>query len=858
MARFARTQTNIQTNDGMSAVRTPSAFNHVQQQTAGALDGAQPFAGDLSNAFSNFFGQVQKAGQTLQEAEFYTEKVKAQEFAQTQKEGGFLLANKMTQKNPNITRTDAEAQLSEEQKNNSNFMSTFRRTLGSNLGDNVYANFKVHMANVPPANYEAEASKWWEKNYSGGTGDVTVDSAMQAQWVRNYESDRVQYAGQAIKGVREDTTNELIKSAGVALNKPDFGVADLATIQQGFKTVFGYETDGQNMARTLTALKSAAVPLGRTATQRFIATLHQPTTGPDGKQTTFAEQFPAQVQEIEAEAMRGLESHVTLTGQETLKNAQQDLATMLAQEPDELKQFELLTNWRNTNLPKLSNTPGLGAGYRQLESQVTTKIAELGAYKLGMNRMGAFVADPTGAMAGFDLTEYKKYAEEYMTRNFNPFTGKQGVPDEVVAQQAGAFLRAGVSRFGINAIPAEITGQFSSALMSQDPATAARAASALKMLDGNGQMGAMLLDKDPRALAKFMDMTQGASTTPYGTLADRARTYDSNTSETYAEIQKQGGIRKYLFSSEGTSTKIDAKWQSEFRGRKMNEALDEALGDSWGTPDVADPVYARVDSMVGVVVARRRAAGLPVDDFGDIRKEVALNLRNTIVVNEGKISMVRDEQTVGVDPKTGRETRVPLGNAVINPFTRTVENTAETLKKDRDAVSRGLRSLNMDGIVGVDIGFVQSTEARKVNGQLLVDKEHGVPMHIPVGQGLSMQQQFNNSGEEKSWLTRWGNDKVTFTGNLDADQKLAEKYLHPSLILMPQKGVKSVNGEYKEVTTGYQLILTPRLTEHLKMTDEQLRQAALQDPREVENAMAVLARRQRSNSWGFSPIGGFR
>lgn len=846
MARMNRTQTSLQSsNNGMPSVGL-QRFNQVVPKVGGASDGVNPFAGDLSSAFNNFFGQISKAASTLQEADFAIRKQEAQVVAEKWRQDGLATANREFQKNPNITAQEAESRLTPEQKDNNNFLLTFRKAMGANVGDKIYSDFRIHMANVDPAKYETEASDWWQKKFAGGTGDPTVDASMQAQWMRNYEQDRVTFAGEAIKAVRQNTTNEIIKNVGPRINSADFGVADITAIQTQFQSLFNGESAGQNMARALTALKIAAVPLGRTATQRFIAALHapMPTDNPD-ETTSIAEQFPAQVAAVEQETTAALESYVTLSGQQALTKASTEFASILASNPDKLAQFDALTNWRLTTMPNLANTPGVGSGYSQLDDKVIGKLAELSAYKLAQNRMGAFVANPTEGIPGFDRTEFQKYGEDFMTRNFNPFTGKQGVPDEVVAMQAGQFLSAGISRFGLDGITKEVREQFGAALLSADTATSARAAHALKMIDGNGRIGAMLLDGNARALSKFQHMTQGNATVPYGTLQSRAGTFDVNVADTTADITKAGGVRKFLFSSEGTATKIDAKWQSEFRGSSMAEALDEVLGDTWGTPNVAEPVLARVEEMVGVVVARRAAEGLDISDYSAIRKEVALNLKNSIVISDGVIKMVREAPEVRLNEQ-GTAVSVPIGNSVMNPITFAVENTAETLRSDMDAIEAGMANLSIEGETGVSIGYKQSTDHRDVNGQLLTNKDTDTALTIPVGIGMNMQEQFSaGSTDRKGWWSRWGTDTVTFSGNVEKDQELARRYLHPAIQLIPQNAVRMVNGETKEVVIGYQLLLTPRLTGQTKMSLEDLRRSAVKDPRNGAAYIEELNRRQQ-------------
>jgi hypothetical protein len=846
MTRMARTQTNIRgETNGMSEVGT-KRFGHVVPQQVGASAGIQPFAGDLSSAFQNFFGQVSNAADKLVQADFVAKKQEAQNQFVVNQEAGVSAANKISQTNPTMSPKDAELQLSEDQRSNNAFLTTFRKTMGSNAGDQIYADFKVHMATQDPSTYEQQAMSWWKKNYGNGTGDPTVDTYMQSTWMRNYESDRVSFAGKAIENQREATSNEIMKNAGTRLSMADFGPQDIANIAANYRSgPFGGVSDGKAMAQAVAALKISAVSQGRTATTRLIAALHQPYTAKDGTQTTLAQMFPEQMGLLEGELTQGLMNYTTLKGAETVSQAMTDMQTVISSYPDELQQFTALTNFFTAKMGELAQTPGIGNGLETFRAAGLKQLGVLKAYGLGMNRMGAF---HTGEIpAGFDVDEFKKYGMEYMNRNFNVIDGKQGVPDQAIAVNAGMFLRRAVERFGVKAIDDDMVKMFAQGVLSDDPATAARSAIALKTLDGSGLLAEQLLGKDDAAaLAKFRYLTQGNATITTGDITQRGGSYDVRMKEAGVFIQKAGGTGAYLFQSEGTKAKQEAKFNEEFLGDSMGEAMEEAMGlDKWGTATMSPDLQLRVRNMVDVAVQQRLANNQPVD-IDSIRRHVADQLSNSVVRVGDTIELARSVPNPTVNEK-GQIVAVPLGNGVFNPATGKAENTAETFDSDKEALGVALEKVAPNGSTMLDgkLSFTPAQEHRDVSGYWVGD-EFNNPVNLAINEPYQMQPQFKEGDSTRSWwISRWGRDSVRFTGNVEEDQRLANRVLGPGVKLIPNIGVSpDANGELKPRINGYRLLLTPRLTGHSTMSLEELQRAAVRDPRNAPLYLEELRMRR--------------
>jgi len=91
----------MQTNapSQVSAKAKNQTFNHVQVNKVATREGINPFAGDLTNAFNNFFNKANNALSTLQESEFQADKMEAQREAQRRRTIGANDAKEMAASN---------------------------------------------------------------------------------------------------------------------------------------------------------------------------------------------------------------------------------------------------------------------------------------------------------------------------------------------------------------------------------------------------------------------------------------------------------------------------------------------------------------------------------------------------------------------------------------------------------------------------------------------------------------------------------------------------------------------------------------------------------------------------------------
>ena len=162
MARMARSQTNYRgATGGQAGVKTQSFAQQVPQiQSEGA--GLDPFRGDLTNAFNQFFGSVQNSISGFQQTKHENDMIEAQEYAVDMKKQATVSATDYYMENPKSRDVGAAlSTTSPEQQGNRHFVDTFKSSLGSNIGSRMYSDFALAQAQRAPSTFEANASQYW-------------------------------------------------------------------------------------------------------------------------------------------------------------------------------------------------------------------------------------------------------------------------------------------------------------------------------------------------------------------------------------------------------------------------------------------------------------------------------------------------------------------------------------------------------------------------------------------------------------------------------------------------------------------------------------------------------------------------
>ena len=853
MARMARTQTNIQSaNGGLASVST-QRFNHVVPEIGGASDGKNPFAGDLTNAFNNFFGKVSSSLNSLQQADMFVRQEDAKKYAQNMAQDAFAYGNRASAENRSMTKDQAmshlqgDTTLTAEQKTNTHFLTAYSKTVASNTGNHLYADFKLAQDGKPPSTFEANAATFWKENYGAGTGDPTFDSYMQEAWTRNYENDRVEAAKAVVAHQKAITNEEINTNVNMRVAQPDFGLVDISASADALRANNPSLTPGKAMSMALGMYKGAAVARGPRATQRFLALLHQqPNVGntPEGEPVpgqSFAQQFPTQTAQIEYETEQLMNAYVTRAGQEKVRAAANTFAQLMDSNPDEEVQMREVTRFMLNDLAALENTPGMGTAYQDLKNIVTKKQNELLEYGVAMNRMAALAGGHVSS--GLDAAEVKKYGSEWLQREANLITGNPKIGDAGVAQTAGTFLKNMYDNFGSAALDGETQQMLIRGMLSDDPKAATRTAQALKVMDPTGRLGRALLAKDDSALAKFNAMTDGGVPTGNSTMETAAVKFSAETQAGHDLIQKAGGLRKFV-SGTGDTKKADEYYEDNYGKDARANALDNASGDNhwFTTPGLAATVDLAMQQAIENVVAEETGKGRSIDP-STVLELAAKRVASGVVYDNGTYSFITETPDIRKDEKGN--SIIPLGNAVRNPSTGAPEDTAETMREDLTLTTTALENITTtSGAEYKDLYYEPTKDLAGVNGKLIFNGETKMPITLDVGMPLTMQEQFREDGSRKGWFSRWGTESITLTGDPQKDQLLVNRFINPAISIRPVRTlVDDGNGNVSEKVVSYQMIITPRLTGSTKMSEDDLRQAIIKDPRNSQAYFEELQRR---------------
>ncbi len=816
MAQMRRSQTNIQApNQGLASIKNQS-FNHQVSNIVSSQQGLDPFRGDLTNAFNNFFGGAQKAMATFQEAEMITKKQEAVTYADNMKKEAKAFATDKYMESPKMGTGDINVLvdgLDEEQRNNRHFLSTFKDTLGANIGDRMYGDFALHMVQRPASSFDSEALTWWEKNYGDGTGDPTVDTAMQAAWARNFEVARVKASGEAIKQQKQATLEEINNDVFRRVSQSNFNDTDWATISSNIASSFPNETTGQHQARALGMMMNASVQAGPAKTQKFLSFLD---TVPEGEGAqSYAQRFPAAVAKIKAETYDQLLANTTLEG----LNSYKETASMLAaiqSEPDEYTRFEGVSAFIATEIPKLMNTPGVPFQQIQtLKAEAIKEVLGLKKYIVNVNRL-TFGATTGKWNPNVEVEDVQDYGHEALLREADWFNVDPSDVEETskVMFNGSAMIKGMLDRFGEKSISDDTKQLFTAGLLSSDIQLQERTANILKGIDGSGELGRLLVAHDPRA-AMLYDAVVAPNNANQSAQQALSVANSPEFSMAVDQINKEG-VPTLLYPGEKPAD-AEMQFQEDFIGSNMTEFIEEQLGLDDGflffgngsSPNLSPIVEDQVRKLAKTQLAKIRATGGDYD-VETLRNSIYRTLAPALYIDDGQIKMNRGAENA--DERRGGI--VPLGNSVYNPNSGEFENTATTLREDITNIQDGLIGLRMGEEILEDFDdnyfdIVRSEHLKHLNAYQIVSGSTGVPLTLSIGSEYEVNQAYSYDDEgnltEKSWIMDWWDDTemMTFTGDKEMDEMKASMVFGKGIALYP---TTNLNGD----VIGYSLVVRPR------------------------------------------------
>ena len=834
MARMARTKTNIQImNEGQPSVET-KRYNHVVPEVTSSSAGLNPFAGDLSQAFSNFFQGAQSAVMTLKEGDMIRQK---QTIEWDQKAAQTNAMNTMVE-NPGLHMSDFQKDptFGMEQNKSDAYGIAYKQSLGSHLSGRSWGQFQEHMKYQPPENFNAEADKWWNDQYGSGTGDPIVDQAMASSWTQNLETARMTAFGESVKRSKQTQLDTVNKDAFTAISSDKFGAGDYERLVASLRGINPSMTDGTARSAALAALSQASIAQGGLAQQRFLKFLDTP-FGEDNK--SLSERFPMQMETLKAQAWAKAKQWSTREGALAVTAVDSAFDVLVAETPDEDALMKKIMNgFVGKELPRLSNMPGVPySSLAALKTKVNEKVNELSKYHLAVNNVGQSVMDnkPTAWMS---QEVAQKYGFDWIERNAD-FASSGSLND---ATDAGRALKFFYGNYGVNGIDERTTDYFAAAINSENPVTAAHAARALNLADPTGKLAAAMFEKSPEAAAKFA-AAHSLGLYGKGSMEQVMASLSSQEfRDTYQALgQKNALIDDLVPGKSGDDQK--KKYEERYGKAAVAEDIQEALGITYiGTPDISQGAHDQFEKALHYAAAVHRTNPSLGTDWDDI-KETAVKIAAPNIVLENGVLRPKTGAKQATRNNIGIVTSVPIGNAVTNPSTGEVENTAQTLREDVNQIEEGVVGLNLDD----DKLYVDNAEFLKgTNGYLVKYKDTTMPVTLGVGtqyeaDALFLASEVKSRDDMGDWetttkaehLSWWrdvwdddgaekfvteddnGNTVIKFTGDMDADRILAEIFLPKGVGLFPQR---NPDGSI----VGYMLTVAPRFAGQTDLNDQEL------------------------------------
>lgn len=811
MARMSRSQTNYRgATGGQASVKTQS-FSHQNAAIQGEGAGLDPFRGDLTNAFNNFFGSVQNSISGFQQTKHENDMIEAQEYAVDMKKQATVSATDYYMENPKSRNVgEALSTASPEQQGNRHFVDTFKSSLGSNIGSRMYSDFALAQAQRAPSSFEANASQYWQDNYQDGTDDPTVNMAMQTAWASNYESARVTAAQETVRLQKAASDLEYRRSIYNKMSGPEVSAATFNSILTGGTSRAG-ETTGQLQARNLGIMVNAAMTgrMSQTGIAKFIAHMNyqaQDPMDPSAPQMpSIAQKFPILSAKAETSLMDAVQRNTTMAGQQAFSQMSSDFNTQLSNTQDEYAKLALIGNRGSATVAKMQNTPGISmtqiAAFKKGLTTERTKLAEYHFNQVAMNN----VANGQTPSLSYDPKENDNAGLDWLRRN-----APLGV--EGSSLKAGSFVKNLTATYGAGNFPENIKQEFASQLTSGDPAQQTYALEALMQADPTGRMAGDMLPKDDHAaqlgaMAAMVEMNNGGS----AQLA-AAKVFNPSFQEALTELDGDG-LMHTLVPVADNNTERNAEFAGLFTNEAMGGLIESELLNEWpritgifSTVKGIDlETQRRLQKAAKVYVAMEKSQDREID-IQEVQQAAFNTVSRQMWVQDGIVRSGRQATNV-----VGG---VVMGKSVTNPQTGDLEDTVATFENDVQNIKDGAFS-----IFGHTTLNTIPDNTRSDNSQLVTDGGTGFPISLEVGSTFEVNSRYHADGTARGFLSNtfqaW-DEQLEITGRLAEDQANATRIFGPAVTL-----------EKIEGGNAYQLVVTPRFVGRPRFTDADIERLGL-------------------------------
>ena len=843
MATYRRSRTGLQTSSAPS-VRPAGVSQQAVPRFTGAMDGINPMAGDMTNAFNKFFGQLESAANTVQNTQFEIEKQRQRDINKAAKIEAVTAAQRTYESNRGLSSQELlnlqpsqftyEGETIETAERRS-YSETYSAALGSLTGTRAYYDFANQIAEkkILPENAEAASTAFWAKTFGEGTGNPYHDAAAQKVWTDNIQTWRHNNRKAVHKRAHEKLAAVTNKTVFERLSKPEASWNEYFASIADYTKAFPHLRQGQVASMVMSQWKAAA-QRSPAAAARLEAFIHEAPVDELGVQgQSLLERFPEAMSKHLAELRKGASEYITMDGQKKVATVFAQLGAIksmpIVTPADQSAKHKALLN-ASLLIKKLENTPGTSTSQiAKLRAMVAVENNALNVAVTDANRVvNAGNGNSYPPASGTPKTSAEAVADALAP--VTPVPGKSGltgqrledahaniinrfdfVNDGTAAQKLGSILRN--AYLGENGfVSKELAAKVNAGLNSPDPQQVTNVISLLSVLDPDRSFYAeKFLKDDPSTLVKYeMYSAPGANIQAH---------HDFFNSENFRSAMGLVDLDRIVSDGEDfKKTELAKRYEEYFFGEHgTGESIAErVLGtDTWfgQRPTLAPEVKRYARQIAKIEVAKSLASGEGEPTLDVLKDRVADYLRKITVPGENDMITFRREAPFeyGSSDAAGR-VNVQYGHAVVNPE-GVVENTVENVA---DAVDE-IMGTGIIGLTRSDFSMdwdLFTFPAKGLNGpaRMIHDRKTASPVVLPVGETFETQNLYDKGKRYSMWnqFVPFGEAlderDVKFTGDEARDKLIASRFLHPSIALHPER---DPTGKI----TGYRMSIMPYFKE---------------------------------------------
>ncbi len=818
MVQYRRSNSTLPTTT-QSRVRAAGPTPHAIPNFRGEMDGINPMAGDMTAAFSKFFGSLNQSAQSVIDTNRQIEVNTTKDIRRQAAIEAELAAHRNFQNPANKGLTDKErldakpAQFiyKGETINSSEYATysqTYANVIGKQTGRQAYNDVinEADKQNITPENMEGFMDNFWTTRFGEGTGNPEHDVAAQKVW--SDATDEVRFNARKSVNERAQARLMLRTSDEVSSMARDnnFSLTEWHEAKALYaKADGGTLTQGQISSKVLGDWLSVAKTT-ETGARNLSNFIHAEQIDANGENYSLYTRFPREMQPHLASLYDAQKKYVTINGAAAGVKVSSALADATAL-PDNtgsqlVAKAKALVDIR-AKIKSLRDIPGTGQAATRLNSEWTKVYNKNRTNHLEMLEVARAAQEGRrSTLTGESL----KAAERRFASIFDILKN----PDH---SQKAAGLGANMHNAGGD-IPTPWVDAAKQGLRSSDKAVVMNAVKFLRGVDPeNNWFAGKYLSDDAAAAVMY-----SAYTAPGFNFNDFDRTnHESYRSALDMLTNEKGLYARIVLGADAVSgdnklavgdyaAAIDEIILGEENGGTLGERLkgERDWGMPWQTAPRVSPTVAKyAKQLMPHIIARHMAMTGETASEIDMSKmlDKLTAAMKPMVIPTGDYFQI-NKPDAQPDPETFeadgdpliRRPPVPLSTAVMNP-SGVVENTAQNMT---DAVKRV--ETGVLGLMRKDGGAV-SLVARTVDvlrgkngipkGMMIYDENSSSPLAFQVGEDMDVQRLFSNEGEPYSWysyLNPWGeageNKVVKFTGNEAEDRATARQFLDPSLSLI--------------------------------------------------------------------------